>query len=69
MFELLVVVTDPVRFTRGPTFKGIKSILQSYFTKKYLGIRVHMKAKDLPFQMSYVSLIYSKRLQRDRPKC
>ena len=51
------------------TFKVIISILQSYFTHKYLGICVHMKAIDLLFQMSYGSLIYSKRLHSDRPKC
>ena len=28
-----------------------------------------MKAIDLLFQMSYGSLIYSKRLHSDRPKC
>ena len=55
--------------TWAPTFKGIISIFQSYFTKKYLGIRVQMKAIDLPFQMSYGSLIYSKGLHCDRSKC
>ena len=56
-------------FTWVHTFKGIISILQSYFTKKNLSIRVCIKAIDLPFQMSYGSLICMKRLQSDRPKC
>ena len=29
----------------------------------------HMKAMNVPFHMSYGSLIYLKRLQSDRPKC
>ena len=55
--------------TRGPTYKRIILIFQPYFMKKYFGIWGHMEAKDLSFHMGCSSLMCSKRLQSDRPKC
>ena len=54
--------------TRGKKLKQVQGQKIAYFTNKYLSIWGHMKALVLPFHMMYGNMIYSKRLQSDRPK-
>ena len=54
--------------TRGKLLRQLQGLKIAYFTNKYLSIWSHMKAIVMPFHMMHGNMIYSKRLQSDRPK-
>ena len=67
-------VTKEAKWIRNDYYEGGLSIsFSAFISLQPLGVEQAndhlMKAKDVPFQLIYSGLVYSKGLQNDRPKC